>query len=228
MIKKIIILSVLLSTNVANVVFASEVSMQSNSLSNQTNIEVAVQQMKEQWAAIKYHVPKEQKVKQLESLIKKIDDLAQQNPNDALPLLWEGTMLSTLASLKSGLSALGTAKKAKATLEKSLIKDPTAENGYAHVILGALYARVPGKPVGFGNKETAKHHFQTALRMDPDGLETNYFYGDFLMAEGAYPMAKVHFEKADKAPVNPDSRVFEKGRRQELASAMKIVKQKVS
>lgn len=228
MIKKIIFLVILLTATVASPTFAIERNVVDNAIAKQTDMEVAVQQLKKEWAEVKYLVPKEQKVKKLESLIARAHRISAQNPNEALPLLWEGTMLSTLASLKSGFGALGVAKKARAQLEESLMKDPTVENGYAHVILGALYSRVPGRPIGFGNKEAAKHHFLTALNMDPEGLESNFFYGEFLQSEGEYQQAMHHFEMAHHSSPNPNFKVFEDGRRQEVSNAMNVVNRKLS
>ena len=177
-------------------------------VSNQSDVDVAMQPLKQEWAEIKYSVPEQQKVSRLENLIKRVDVVADKYPNRAEPVLWRGTMQSTLASLKGGLSGLSAAKKAKKDLELALVRDPASEKGYAHVILGALYSKVPGKPVAFGSKEKAKRHFLTALQMDPDGLDANYFYGEFLMKEGEYAAAKKHLEVAQKSPVNVKNHVF--------------------
>lgn len=203
-------------------------SMLASSAYAEESLNNAMQALKVEWAQVKYQTPKQDKVKKLEAIIEQVNQLSAQYPNEALPALWQGTMLSTLASLKGGLSALSSAKQAKNSLEASLSKDPQLENGYAHVILGALYSKVPGKPLGFGNKETAKRHFQTALKIDPQGLESNYFYGEFLMNEGKFAEAKQYLEIAQKSTANPDFQIFEVGRRQEIAAALQSVNQKLS
>jgi len=193
-----------------------------------SNIDAAMQPLKQEWAEIKYTVSEKHKVSQLESLIKRVDAVAASYPNEVQPIVWRGTMLSTMASLRGGFSALSSAKKAKKDLELALRKDASTEKGYAHVILGALYSRVPGKPIGFGNKEKAKHHLLTALQMDPDGLDANFFYGEFLLDQGDFAAAKKHFEVAQKSPINVKNKVLDAGRRQEIAKVIDIVNQKLA
>lgn len=195
-------------------------------VSSQGEVDTVMQPFKQEWAEIKYVVPDNQKVSRLQNLIKRLDVVVDKYPNRAEPLVWRGTMQSTMASLKGGLSALSMAKKAKKDLELALVRDPTSEKGYAHVILGALYAKVPSKPIGFGDKAKAKRHFQTALQMDPDGLDANYFYGEFLMDQGEFVAAKKYLEVAQKSPVNVDNHVFEAGRRAEVAKVISAVEQK--
>lgn len=192
------------------------------------SVDVAMQPLKQEWAEIKYVVSDKQKVSQLESLIKKVDVVASKHPSEAQPVVWRGTMMSTMASLKSGFSALSSAKKAKKDLEMALARNASAEKGYAHVILGALYSKVPGKPIGFGSKEKAKRHFLTALQMDPDGLDANFFYGEFLLSQGDFASAKKYLEVAQKSPVNAENKVLDKGRRQEIAKAIETVNQKLA
>ncbi len=191
-------------------------------------MDAAMQPLKQEWAEIKYTIAEKQKRSQLESLIKRVDAVAASYPNEVQPIVWRGTMLSTMASLKSGFSALSSAKKAKKDLELALRQDASAEKGYAHVILGALYSRVPGKPIGFGSKEKAKHHLLTALQMDPDGLDANFFYGEFLLEQGEFVAAKKYFEVAQKSPVNLENKTLDIGRRQEIAKAMSVVNQKLA
>jgi Tfp pilus assembly protein PilF len=48
---------------------------------------------------------------------------------------------------------------------------------------GALYYQVPGWPIGFGDKDKANELLKKALALNPDGIDPNYFYGDFLLKE---------------------------------------------
>ena len=203
------------------------ISLNANAMKSDP-VDTAMQPLKKEWAEIKYVVSDKQKVSQLESLLKRVDVVAAKHPTEVQPVVWRGTMLSTLASLKSGFSALSSAKKAKKELEIALSRNASAEKGYAHVILGALYSKVPGKPIGFGSKEKAKRHFLTALQMDPDGLDANFFYGEFLLEQGDFVAAKKHLEVAQKSPVNVENKVWDEGRRQEIAKAIAVVNQKIA
>ena len=52
------------------------------------------------------------------------------------------------------------------------------------VSLGTLYHRVPGFSVGFGSDRKAKEYLEKAVAINPDGIDRNYFYGEFLYDEG--------------------------------------------
>lgn len=178
---------------------------------------------KKQWANIKYQVPDAQKLAAMESLVKRGDYLVSSFPQSAEVALWQGTALSTFASLKGGLGALSAAKKAKKHLEHALSMDPRVEQGQAHVILGALYAKVPAKPLGFGDKDKAQYHLQTAMSMDPHNLDAYYFYGEYLTNVGDKTSAKKVFEKGLNVAKNTSSELADKGRRKEIQNAMASV-----
>jgi len=46
-------------------------------------------------------------------------------------------------------------------------------------VLGTLYDKVPSWPIAFGNDNTAKTMLETALKINPNGIANNYFYGKF-------------------------------------------------
>lgn len=207
------------------IVLALTISIAQANTSTTSNIQ-DIAGFKQAWSSIKYpanNISKSEQIKQLEGLVAQLDQYARQKPNDAATLLWQGTLRSTLASLKGGLGALSLAKEAKQFLEKSLAVDPTVEHGYAHVILGALFQKVPGKPLGFGSKEIARHHFLTALQMDPNGLESNFFFGEYLIQMGDHASAKGYLEKAARSAVDQQFMVFEQGRRDEVQKALKQI-----
>ena len=104
--------------------------------------------------------------------------------------------------------------------------DPTALNGSAYTSLGTLYYRVPGFPVGFGDHDKARKLLQEALKINPNGIDPNYFYADFLVKEGEHAAALPYLEKAAKAPARPGREVADKGRRAEIDALMATAKAK--
>jgi tetratricopeptide (TPR) repeat protein len=96
------------------------------------------------------------------------------------PLIWEGIVLSSEAGAKGGLGALSLAKEARQRLDEALKLNDKALNGSAYTSLATLYAKVPGWPVGFGDKERAEEYFKKALAINPDGIDPNFFYGEYL------------------------------------------------
>lgn len=174
-----------------------------------------------QWAKIKYHIPEEDaQLDAIHKLEEHAEKVTADYPNRAEPKIWEGIILSTDAGIVKGLSALGKVKKAKALFEESLENDPMAMDGSAHTSLGSLYYQVPGWPIGFGDNEEAEKELKTALLMNSDGIDPNFFYGDFLMQDGRYNEAKTYFEKALQAPDRPDRPLADAGRRQEIKAKL--------
>lgn len=80
--------------------------------------------------------------------------------------------------------------------ENSIEIDPLALEGSAFTSLGSLYYQVPGWPIGFGDDKKAHEMLRKGLEYSPQGIEPNYFYGDFLMDQGDYNAALVVFENA--------------------------------
>src|SRR5690554_4983804 len=106
----------------------------------------------------------------LKALSERAERLVEANPDVAQPLIWYGIIEASHARERSGLGALSSARAARDALERAVEIDPQGGNGSAYVTLGALYDRAPGRPVGFGNSDTAERMFQQALEIRPDGV----------------------------------------------------------
>jgi len=176
------------------------------------------------WAKVNYETPAgDARAQAFEALEKRAEQFTKQHPTRAEALIWEGIIESSYAGAKGGLGALGLAKEARGNLEKALKIDPTALDGSAYTSLGTLYARVPGFPVGFGDDDKARKLLQKALELNPNGIDPNYFYADFLYEEGQYAEAAKYLERAAKAPPRPGRETADKGRHGEIdALAAKI------
>ena len=173
------------------------------------------------WADIKYgQGGKEQKLAALDTLEKEAAALVAQNPARAEPMIWDAIILSTQAGIIKGISALPKVKQAKALLEGALRLDAGALDGSAHTSLGSLYYQVPGWPVGFGDAQKAEQHLKAALALNPDGIDPNYFYGDFLIKQERYSDAVAVLQHAQAALPREGRAVADAGRQQEIAEAL--------
>lgn len=171
------------------------------------------------WAQINYQTPAAEREKDFARLSAEAATMVRNDPAAEL-LIWRGIILSTYAGAKGGLAALDLVKQARASLEQAIKTDPAALDGSAYTSLGALYYQVPGWPIGFGDDEQADVLLKKALAMNPDGIDPNYFYGDFLFREKRYAEAKAALEKALKAPDRPGREVADAGRRAEVKALL--------
>jgi tetratricopeptide (TPR) repeat protein len=67
----------------------------------------------------------------------------------------------------------------------------------------------------------ARQYFEASLKLYPEGIDTNYFYGDFLLGRGDYELAIQYLEKAEKAPVRPGMQISDLKLKQEIAQAIR-------
>jgi tetratricopeptide (TPR) repeat protein len=171
------------------------------------------------WARINYQTPEAEREKGFAQLSAEAATMVRNDPAAEL-MIWRGIILSTYAGAKGGLGALDLVKQARASLEQAIKLDPAALDGSAYTSLGALYYQVPGWPIGFGDDEQAEVLLKKALAMNPDGIDPNYFYGDFLFREKRYAEAQVVLDKALKAPDRPGREVADNGRRAEAEALL--------
>lgn len=122
--------------------------------------------------------------------------------------------------MSSGLSALSDAKAARKSFEQAYQIDRTALEGGAATSLGTLYYRVPGFPIGFGDKDKARRYLVEGVALAHDGMDANYFYGDFLLTQGEYAAAAKVLQRALAAPPHPDRPLWDAGRRAEIRALL--------
>lgn len=179
-----------------------------------------IQKLQARWAEIKYQLPQAEQEKAFESLVGEAENLRNSNPNNPDYLIWEGIIRSTYAGAKGGLGALEQVKQAKKLFEKSISIAPDALAGSAYTSLGSLYYQVPGWPVGFGDDKKAGEMLLKGLSYNPDGIDSNYWYGDYLLDQKQYQKAVVVFEKALQAPARPGRESADAGRKLEAQKAL--------
>lgn len=185
--------------------------------------EEMVRPIQDRWAEIKYRLPEREQAAQFHALALEARKLAESNPNAPEPLVWEGIVLSTEAGAKGGIGALSLAKEARKRLEESLKLNDKALNGSAYTSLATLYAQVPGWPVGFGDKERAEKYFKASLAINPDGIDPNYFYAEYLFSRDRPKEARACLDLALKALPRPGRELADSGRRQEIQALLKKI-----
>lgn len=179
-----------------------------------------IRPLQDQWAEIKYRASEKQQAERYHALALKARQLAEANPGRAEPLVWEGIALSSEAGAKGGLGALPLAEAAKDRLEAALRLDERALAGSALTSLGALLHKVPGWPIGFGDKKRAEALLKKSLALNPGGIDPHFFYGEYLYERERYDEALRHLQTALMAAPRAGRELADAGRRQEIQALL--------
>ncbi|MCM2331356.1 MAG: tetratricopeptide repeat protein [Pseudomonas sagittaria] len=188
----------------------------------------SLKQLQARWAEINYQLPEAQREAAFAKLAGEAEVALKAEPQTPELLIWRGIILSTWAGAKGGLGALDLVKQARGQFEQAIELDAKALDGSAYTSLGSLYYQVPGWPVGFGDDERAEQLLKQALSLNPDGIDPNYFYGDFLLGEKRYAEAEKALQKALAAPPRPGREVADAGRRQEAQALLDKARAKLN
>ncbi len=186
-----------------------------------------VSKLQTDWAIANYQLAGDAQIKAYETLIADADAAVASNAGSAEILVWNGIIKSAFAGVKGGVGALSYAKDAKKSLEASLKIDDKALHGSAYASLGTLYSKVPGWPIGFGNDKKAAEYLGKALELNPDGIDSNYFYADYLQEKKDFEAAERYLLKAQSAAPRADRPVADSGRQQEISVALAEVRKKL-
>lgn len=190
------------------------------------DLDAGIAAIQHEWARIHYQLPKDQQDAAFVKLEAQADALDKAYATRAEPKIWKAIVLSTHAGVSGGLGALSKVKAARDLLIAAEKIDATALNGSIYTSLGSLYYQVPGWPIGFGDDEKAEALLKKALALNPDGIDPNYFYGDFLQRQGRSAEALTALEKAMHAPARPGREDADVGRRQEIQALIADIKAK--
>lgn len=180
------------------------------------DLDPSIKALGEAWAHVTYELPKAQQDDAYTALEAQGSSLIARYPQRAEPRVWQAIILSTHAGEHGGLGGLGMAKRARDLLQEAQKIQPDVLHGSIYTTLGSLYYQVPGWPVGFGDDDKARRFLERALQDDPDGIDSNYFYADFLHRKGDETGAVTHLQKALAAPPRPDQPIADKGRRAQV------------
>ncbi|MFT4939538.1 MAG: cytochrome c-type biogenesis protein CcmH/NrfG [Paraglaciecola sp.] len=183
--------------------------------------------LQHQWAKVNYTLTDDAQSEGFEQLLIQAQTLVEQNKERAEPLVWLGIIQSSYAGAKGAFGALSLAKKARKSLERSLTMDDLVLSGSAYTSLGTLFHKVPGWPIGFGDDDDAKMMLEKAITLNPKGIDSHYFYGEFLFDKRDYAKAKEHLLLALNAPTRDNRPLADQYRRAEIQQLMAKVDKKL-
>jgi tetratricopeptide (TPR) repeat protein len=184
--------------------------------------------LSEEWARIKYLSTKDDDRKdKMAALGEKADELTARYPGRAEALIWSGIVASERASLTWGISALDLATRARDTLLEAERLDARALDAAAPTTLGILYYRVPGFPISWGDRKSARRYLEEAVENAPTGREARYYYADFLYEQGEYKRAEQMLTKALTLPRHPERPVWDQQLRKMMDELLAKVREKL-
>lgn len=195
-------------------------------LSQSWAVSEQVQELQNEWAQVKYEAPNDSKAGRFEVLLKKADRFVAAAPQDLEIRVWHGIIESSYAGAAGGLGALSHVKNARKDFEAVIAAQPNTLEGSALTSLGSLYYQVPGWPLSFGSDEKAHEYLMAGLKINPNGIDPNYFYGDFLFRRKDYVGAERALRKALAAPDRPNRALADRGRRQEIETLLEQIRAK--
>ena len=188
--------------------------------------------LQQRWDTVNFSMEGKQQLKAFKTLIDDANATTSAHPRTARAWLWSGIIKSSYAGVKGGLGALSVVKQSKSDFEKALelvekgdldTTDADAIRSSAYTSLGTLYANVPGWPIGFGDDEKAAVYLKKGIDLDPDGIVSNYFYGDYWRQQGDSEKARHYLEQALKAPDRPDRPIADAGRRKQIRAMLETL-----
>lgn len=192
----------------------------------QPTLDEAIAEVGHHWAKVSYQTPDADKEAAFRSLLSSAQQLTQTFPERPEAMIWQAIVLASAAKAEGGLGALSKVKEARELLLAAEKINPNALDGSIYNSLGSLYAKVPGWPIGFGDKKKARDYLEKALAINPNGIDPNYFYADLLADQGEYAKAASHLQRALTAPPRAGREDADRGRRQEAANLLETLKQK--
>ena len=134
--------------------------------SDVTQKEKTIIASKDLWTSLKYQEKKEsEKIHEIKSLLNKIKE-----PSTRSELAWLFMIEATLASYEGGLEAISRLSNLVDRTENYFLEPQSVEDFMICSIMGYLHLKVPGWPLGFGSKKTAKKWLKKAhgMEYEPD------------------------------------------------------------
>ncbi len=194
------------------------------------DVDEDVFQLKKTWEQLKYKTPLSEQEKGFELLLNQSEKVTAKYPGKAEPLVWQGIIEGTFAGVRNGirgqLAALALVKDAKQHFEQAIQIDSQGSNGAAYTSLGSLYYQVPPWPIAYGDNDKAKNMLLKGLEINPDGIDANYFYGEFLFKTGEINKATEFLKKGLLAEPREGREIADEGRKKEINQLLKKIADK--
>lgn len=194
---------------------------------NPASFEEALLDVQHRWAQANYAETGRAQKQAFDALLDDARALVAENPSRAEALVWRGIVASTYAGVKGPFGAMSLANEARDSLLAAEALDPNVLDGSVYTSLGTLYFKVPGGLIGFGDDDVALEYLRKALELNPDGIDPNFFYAEFMYDHEDYDAAREALLRAQTAPERADRPLADEGRQREVAALLEQVNRRL-
>jgi tetratricopeptide (TPR) repeat protein len=180
-----------------------------------------IRQLQQQVAVVKYQMTdRDEREDAIFTLKHQAIDLGKVHPNKAEPIILEAIIDTAKAEIDHNYSSLLLIQQARDLLLQAAKINPKALHGLGLATLGWIYFRAPAPPLSFGDMDLAKEYLEKAIALNPNSLDTSYFYGSYLHETGDDAKAKAVLTHALEAPAQPNNEIADEGRRAEIQEVL--------
>ncbi|WP_035384116.1 tetratricopeptide repeat protein [Ferriphaselus sp. R-1] len=183
----------------------------------------AIADLQHGWAKGYYSTPEKQQEAYFDALQTKSHEVTAKFSGRVEALIWEGIITSSHAKFQNKLVAGENAKAARDLLLAAEKIDPNALDGSALTSLGSMYYKVP-RIISFGDHTKARSYLERALKVNPNGIDPNFFMAEFLVEKGEKAKAIEYLKRAQAAPARPGREDADAGRRAEIQDLLSQLK----
>lgn len=184
----------------------------------------SVTMLRLRWAELAYTVPFDDREAGYLTLLADAQAGLVAEPQNSELKLWTAIIKSSLAEVSSPLTALSLAKEARNDLKALIDSDPQVAKGSAYSSLGILYHSVPGWPLGFGDEDKARELLAKGVKMNPEGMDADYFHALFLIDQQEYELAEQRLLKSQAATAEEGHELAHSGRHEQVLETLATLK----
>ena len=179
-----------------------------------------VQAIEAKWAKIYFSVEIRDKENAYTRLLNKTAEFAKQTHDSPELMFWQATIIASRAEHQNPIEALAAIHKAQDLLIKTINIKPDTLDGSALITLGSLYYQAPGWPIAFGDDNKAEQYLKKGLQINPQGIESNFYYGQYLLNKDQPDKAIEYFKTALNGPIRKEQEFADSSLKEKIKKIM--------
>jgi hypothetical protein len=179
------------------------------------------------WAIALYESTEREKQEALASLLQDARAFAASHSSNPEAVAWHGIIARECTRTRCRARSKNLHKEARDALLKAEELDPYALGGRVYANLGALYSQTSSAFGGFGSQVKGIGYLWRAIIVDPDGLDSNYLYAEFLVGEKNLVEARDVLIRASETPIRSDHVRADRGRHKDIQALLQTVEERL-